>query len=282
MKRILIPTDFSGPSKASIRFAIDLASRAGAEIHVVHMIELPLLPETTFGIQPYPLDPVAVEKAITMANNLFEEMRKQFPSHVAIRFKTINDYVVPGIRQYIADNEIDLVVMSTHGASDLQEFFVGSTAEKIVRFSPVPVISIPKEAEAGSIKNIVFPTALEPGQHDLVKDLKDLQQLLGAKLHVLFINTPGNFYNDREARQKLEALARQYSLRDYTLNFRSHRFERSGILEFMNEIRGDMIAMATHGRTGFAHFFKGSIAEKVLNRIDNPIWTWKLKNKTQA
>lgn len=45
----------------------------------------------------------------------------------------------------------------------------------------------------------------------------------------------------------------------------------------MNEIRGDIIAMPTNGRTGLARFLKGSITESVLNRIDHPIWTWKLE-----
>ncbi len=277
MKKILVPTDFSAPSKASFKFAIDLASKANAEVHVVHMNELPLLPETTFGIQPYSLDPQVLTRAIEAANRAFENMKKEYASNVQVYFQTINDYVVPGMRVYIEDNNVDLVVMSTHGASDLEEFFIGSTAEKIARFSPVPVISIPKEIRLDTIRNIVFPTTLELDQNDLMKDLKEFQRLLNAKLHVLLINTPLHFYDDHEAHQRLERFAKYYDLHDFTLNFRNHRYERSGVLEFMNEIKGDMIAMATHGRTGFAHFFKGSIAEGVLNRIDHPIWTWNLK-----
>jgi nucleotide-binding universal stress UspA family protein len=277
MKRILVPTDFSTPSKASYKFAIDLASRAHGEVHVVHMNELPLLPETTFGIQPYPRDPEALTKIIQAANKAFEAMKKQYPSDVPVYFNTISDYVVHGIQEYIRDNDIELVIMSTHGASNLEEFFIGSTAEKIVRLSPVPVIAIPREIKLETIKRIVFPTTLELEENDLIKNLKELQTLLNAKLHVLLINTPLDFYNEQEATKRLERFAKYYNLNDFTLNFRSHQFERTGILEFMNEIHGDMIAMATHGRTGPAHFFKGSIAEGVLNRIDHPIWTWNLK-----
>ncbi|HEY0654408.1 MAG TPA: universal stress protein [Chryseosolibacter sp.] len=277
MKRILVPTDFSSPSKSSFRFALDLALRARGEVFVIHMNEIPLLPETTFGIQPHPFDPEVFAKANKAALEAFESMRKECKCEVPVYFSTINDYVVPGLRAYIDENAIDLVVMSTHGASDLQEFFMGSTAEKITRFSPVPVISIPQETAVDRIKNIVFPTTLELDQADLVKDLKALQQLLQAQLHILLINTPLNFYDDHEARQRLERFAKHYDLQNFTLNFRSHHFERTGILAFVNEIQADMIAMATHGRTGLAHFLKGSIAEKVLNRIDQPIWTWNIK-----
>ncbi|HEY0742060.1 MAG TPA: universal stress protein [Chryseosolibacter sp.] len=277
MKRILVPTDFSLLSKASFRFALDLASRAEAEVFVVHMNEIPLLPETTFGIQPHPFDPDVLSKVNKAAQDAFETMRNEYHSNARSYFSTINDYVVPGLRLYIEENGIDLVVMSTHGASDLQEFFIGSTAEKIARFSPVPVISIPQETPVDKIKNIVFPSTLELDQDDLVNDLKTLQQLVKAKLHILLINTPLHFYDDLEAIKRLERFARHYDIENFTLNFRSHHYERTGILDFVNEIHADMIAMATHGRTGLAHFLKGSVAETVLNRIDQPIWTWNIK-----
>ena len=161
----------------------------------------------------------------------------------------------------------------------------------------------------------MFPNTLELDQEDLIQRLKELQQLLTAKLHILLINTPINFYSeeqarkmlqrfanrkaandgweksvgtsiffidilvlDREqARKMLQRFAKHYALNDFTLNFRNHQSERAGVLAFADEIKGDMIAMATHGRTGLAHFFQGSIAESVLNRVDQPIWTYRLK-----
>lgn len=276
MKRILVPIDFSIASRASLKFAIELASKAHAEVYVLHMVVLPFLQETTFGIQPYPHDSEELQRATRAANKMFEEIRKQLPAETEIHFNTMNEDIVPGAQMFIKENGIDQIVMSIHGAHDSDDFFIGSTAEKIIRVSPVPVISIPGEAELESIRNIVFPTTLELDQRNLMKELKALQQLLHARLHILLINTPTRFYDEREASQRLEHFAMHYDLSDFTLNFRSHQFERSGILEFVNEIKGDMVAMATHGRSGLAHLLKGSIAEGVLNRIDHPIWTWKL------
>ena len=276
MKKILVPADFSERSQYALRFAIDLARAANAQVFVVHMVELPMLPETTFGIQPHPLDPELLDRLESKATSAFERMMAKYPTDVTVRFKAIHDYVVPGIRIFIEENAIDLVVMSTQGASGLDEFVIGSTAEKIARFSPVPVISLPQPAEFNKIGNIVFPNVLDLNQSESVEKLKEIQKLCNAKLHVLLINTPGNFYNDEQARQHLDRFARHYNLENYTLNVRNHQFERSGILSFMNEVNADMLAMGTHGRTGLSHFFKGSIAEKILNRIDHPIWTCKL------
>lgn len=277
MKRILVPTDFSDPSRKAFRFALDFARNAGAEVIVIHMVELPMLPETTFGVQPHPFDPEVMKGLEHKAAGAFERMKHEYASDVQVSFKAEHDYVVPGIRSFVENNRIDLIIMSTHGASGLDEFFIGSKAEKIARFSPAPVISIPREVQFSSIKNIVFPTTLEFDQGDLVRDLKELQRVCDARLHVLLISTPGNFYNSGQATKQLERFARHFDLHNFTLNFRSHQFERRGILDFMNEIRGDMVAMATHGRTGLAHFLRGSIAESVLNQIDHPIWTRRIK-----
>jgi nucleotide-binding universal stress UspA family protein len=281
MKRILVPTDFSIASKASLKFAVALATQSNAEIYVLHVNEVPLLVETTFGIQPLSPDAEALQKVAITANRAFDSMKKELPCDIPIIFKTINDTVVSGIREYIDENDIDLVIMSTRGTSDMDDFFVGSTAEKIVRLSPVPVMSIPKETTFEGIKNIVFPSVLDFDQDDLIVRLKELQQLFGAKLHVLLINTPEHFYSDQQAKDRLERFARHYELSNFTLNFRCHQSERGGILEFLNEAHGDMIAMATHGRTGFMHIVKGSIAEDVLNRIDQPIWTWNITKEPQ-
>jgi len=276
MKKILVPTDFSEPSQHAFKFAIDVAKRANAQLYVVHMVELPMLPETTFGIQPHPFDPKLLEELEAKANTAFSRMKSKFPAGTTIQFQPIHDYVVPGIGIFIEQNQIDLVIMSTHGASGAREMFTGSTAEKIARFSPVPVISLPHSSDFNKIKSIVFPNVLDMDKHDLVSKLKDLQNLCRAQVHVLLVNTPANFHNDEQAKQMLERFAKHYSLENYTLNFRNNQFERAGILAFMNEIKGDMLAMATHGRTGLSHFFMGSITEDVLNRIDHPIWTYKL------
>jgi nucleotide-binding universal stress UspA family protein len=52
--------------------------------------------------------------------------------------------------------------------------------------------------------------------------------------------------------------------------------EEEGIIEYANECNADMIAMATHGRTGFMHLLSGSIAEDVVNSAERPVWTMKI------
>lgn len=277
MKKILVPTDFSTPSLPAYKFGAELAEMVEGELFVVHAIEVPLLQETTFGVQPIPFDPDHVRQMENRATQAFERFAKHYPANVNVVFSPIQGNVVSAITSFIEANDIDVVVMGTHGTSAFDDFFIGSNAGKTVRRSPVPVIAVPRETPVSSIKNIVFPNSLDDDQDDLVAELKALQKILRARLHVLLINTPQHFYSEEQSCRQLEEFAANYSLTDYTLNCRNHPHEAGGILSFMKEIKADLLAMATHGRKGLAHLIKGSIAESLLYAIDQPIWVWKGK-----
>jgi len=277
MKRILVPTDFSDASLPAYKFAVDLAAKTGAEIFVMHAIALPLLQETTFGIQPLPFDAELRNQQEGKAAMAFERLLRAYPAKGILHFHAVEGDVVPGIRSLIEEIHPDLVVIGTHGAHPLDDFFAGSTAGRTARLSSVPVVAVPTAISLESIKNIVLPNALELDQGDLMKHVAELQGIFHAKLHILLINTPLHFHSDEQARQELERFASYYSLSNYTLNCRNHPQESNGIMAFMDEIGADMLVMATHGRKGLARLLKGSIAESLLYTVDRPVWIWKTK-----
>jgi nucleotide-binding universal stress UspA family protein len=72
----------------------------------------------------------------------------------------------------------------------------------------------------------------------------------------------------------MQNFANKLNLKDYTLNVFNDRTEEEGILHFASSVNADLIAMATHGRTGFAHVLVGSIAEDVVNHATRPVLTF--------
>ncbi len=280
MKRILVPCDFSAPARQAYKFALNLATASKGEIIVVYVVPTPIIYETTFGIQPYPLNPLVIEELEENARKAFERMKKviRAPSNMKISFLSTYEDLIPGILSLTKRKKIDLIVMGTHGSKGVEEFMVGSNTEKIVRLSTVPVIALRKAPTLTSIKNIVFPSTLELNQTVLMKYVKSLQNFFDATLHILFINTPSHFKKDQDVKGAMLDFVNHYKLANYTVNFRNDRYERSGILDFVNEINADMLAMATHGRRGLAHLFSGSVTESVVNHIECPIWTYNLRN----
>jgi nucleotide-binding universal stress UspA family protein len=83
-----------------------------------------------------------------------------------------------------------------------------------------------------------------------------------------------NFRSDTEALELIDIFAKRLHLKNYTLRVFNDHSEEEGILHFASSIGADLIAMATHGRTGFAHVLAGSIAEDVVNHASRPVLTY--------
>lgn len=280
MKRILVPCDFSKQAINAYRFALDLAVQSKGTIHLLYVIELPVLHDTLI----MPVLNFEQEFLNDLRKSAEERFRKITQKYNTQEVEIITKIQFGGvsrmIQDYIKSESIDLVVMGSHGASGVRELFIGSNAEKIVRHSPVPVLVI-KEYQKGVIKDIVFPNTLETeNQEDLVMKVKGLQDFFKARIHIIWVNTPLNFTSDSHTRERLEAFAKRYMFKNYTINVFNHRDEEKGILEFSNTIKGSLIAMGTHGRKGIAHLLTGSLAEDVVNHNKGLVWTYSLRKES--
>ena len=89
------------------------------------------------------------------------------------------------------------------------------------------------------------------------------------------INAPGNFTTTRAAQHRLDKFVHRFKIEQVKTEIYNSLSEEAGILEFADDIGADLIAMATHGRTGILHLLTGSIAEDVVNHSKRPVWTFK-------
>lgn len=279
MKRILVPCDFSPTANQAYTFALDIAKKTDGEVFVLHVIEVPFMVESYSTTVPAYLDREVWGNLVREATEAFKKIKSEHSRQNDITFRVVEGQVQTTVLDFIQKENIDLVVMGTKGSSGIDEFLIGSNTEKIVRLAKIPVLAVRKAVNLSSIANIVVPTTLEPGEAEFVGALKDLQALLGATLHLLVINTSYNFKRGKYERSELEAFANQFGLKNYTLNIRDDFSEETGIVNFAEEIKGDMIAMATHGRKGLARLFMGSVTESIVNHVQCPIWTYSTRKK---
>ena len=277
MKKILVPCDFSEPSIKAFKFAVDLANKSGGSIELIHIIELPVLHDTVL-MPTLSFEEAFMKDAKANAEKNFAKLIAKYTDNGHPKVSTSVSFgpVTITICDAVEEKKADLVVMGTHGASGLKEFLVGSNTEKIVRRSSVPVIAIKKNTKISSIQNIVFPIIPDLDLEDLTLKVKQLQSILEANLHIVFINTPALFRRTAEIMPELKKFAKRFMLKDYTLNIYNDINEEDGVRNFLSDVNGDMIAIATHGRRGIGHLIAGSIAEDVVNHIECPIWTAKL------
>ena len=280
MKRILVPCDFSKPAINAYRFALDIASRSNGTIHLLHVIELPVVHDpmlmSVSGFQ----ESFFKDLKDSTEGRLKEIADSYRADGVKVTMGTGFGPVIRTISDIVDKQSIDLVVAGSHGTSGALEFVIGSNAEKLIRTSSVPVLII-KEYYLRTVRDIVFPNGLDAdGQEDLVAKVKALQNFFNARLHIVWINTPLNFTSDMVTKRRLEAFAKRFMLKDYTINVFNCVEEELGILEFSKQVNADLIAMGTHGRKGISHLINGSLAEDVANHSKGLVWTYALKRQT--
>ena len=142
IRNILLPTDFSEYSKAALPFAIDLARKYGAKLHLIHVFD-----ENAF-------DPAFFAASETTAMTFFNRIEEGFEAEVE---KFLGDIDCHGINiipilangnafvkivEYAKENAIDLIVMGTHGRSGLSSILMGSVTEKVVHKAHCPVLTV--------------------------------------------------------------------------------------------------------------------------------------------
>jgi nucleotide-binding universal stress UspA family protein len=179
------------------------------------------------------------------------------------------------ISSYIIEKKPDLIVMGSTGSTGWEEMWIGSTTEKIVRTASCPVITIKKKTDPLAMKKVVFASNFNELDAVLAARIKNMQHVFDAQFYFLSVNTPGDFKSSRESMARLKKFIKTYKFENIKAEIYNSLSEESGILEFADDIGADLIAMSTHGRTGFLHLLTGSIAEDVVNHSARPVWTLK-------
>jgi universal stress protein A len=143
-KKIVCPVDFSEFTDEILAYAVTIAKHFESELHLIHVI-----PNLNY-FTPYesfltPENLVAIERNIEgEVEKDFDKIMKKFDFPFTRIIKTGVTFVE--IIDYIKDQGIDLVVMGTHGRSGIEHILIGSVAEKVVRKSPCPVLTVrPKD-----------------------------------------------------------------------------------------------------------------------------------------
>lgn len=139
-KKILVPTDFRAPSTAALDYAVQLAQKLGAAVHVVHAYEFPVVgfPEGVLT--------VSAEMASRILDAAQTELAKITTTYEkkGIKLETSIEQADPreGVLEAAEKTGADLIVMGTHGRRGISRALIGSVTEAIVRTSAIPVLTI--------------------------------------------------------------------------------------------------------------------------------------------
>lgn len=272
MKNIIIPVDFSQQSEFALATGAILAKKHNATLHVLHMLELS-------------------DALISLSNSqsknemffMFSLAKKNFEAFLD------KDYlegveVVPVIKKYKVYNEVDavakeldadLIVMGSQGITLQDGIFAGSNAEKMVRYSSVPVLIVKTEPKDFSLSKVVLATDMAIESVDAYKRATTLLSNLDSKVDLVYVNRPNNsFINSKIFNKRAKAFAEAGGAKN--VQFIAGYTIEDGIVQYADETNADAIAVITNARKGLNHLIRGSVSEDLANYSKRPVITFKL------
>lgn len=292
IKNLLVPIDFSVRSIDLLESARSLARQFGADLHLVHVYE-PDYPLSSVMGMPLTLPPIEVAQGVR--RHLNDVAKKSgmdlWPGHV----HAIEGRPFEQICRLARAKAIDLIVVSTRGNTGLKHLLLGSTAERIVRYSPCPVLVMPPPAKnrkpAGhspDFATILVPIDFSECSLKALEYAKTLARQFGSKL-ILLNSVAFQYYitSNEYARYDLPLLmqreekAARRQMRDLIEKTDWKGLDVKPSLQIGHagqqicaralEHHADVIVTSTHGTTGFKHILVGSTAEYVVRHASCPV-----------
>jgi nucleotide-binding universal stress UspA family protein len=289
-EKILIPVDFSEPSKNALKYGLTLASQFNAKVIVAHIV-----PESSALQYAFPTETSRVERhQEDEALHAVQELLAS--SHVpSIDVRTVVKTGIIGIEllQLVKDEDVRLVVMGTHGRRKLGRWFIGSIAEGLLRQVPVPILTVSHVgADAPplgliSLKRILYATDLAESTNAGLKTAVALARGIGAQLTVMhsvhypdrILWAPKSATFDDERLEALNEMSKRIG--EVSEEVRGPRipidtvvvagkpFEK--ILEVATERSADIIVINLQSKGTFERAFLGATAERVVRLAPVPV-----------
>ena len=270
MKNILVPTDFSDAANRAADIAIAIAEKSQSEIHFLHLQITPV-PWTKLNKEKEKRFPDTLKQIGYARDELGKLVKKAEGKGLKAKEFLVFDVGREEILKHIPFHHHDFVVMGSHGASGAKELLVGSNAQKVLRGATAPVLVI-KEKSKWPFKNVVFASDFEEDVREPFRMAVEFADLNESNIHLLYVNAPFAFEETDRSLQKMQAFHETCPRGGTcTTNIYNSLNEERGILKFSESVNADLIALTTHGRTGFFNLLDKSITESLANHSEIPI-----------
>lgn len=288
-QKMLVPLDGSSLSEVVFPYAKDLAGRLGLDIILFHV-------HSSKESETMPLHQAYIEqKAQVMKRQLLEWQKKIGVGlegrKLEVRGELTMGYPPEEIIGYAEENNVDLILMATHGRSGVRRWVLGSVADKVLCVSSIPVWLI-RASTAESVTYDKWPqrTLLVPLDGSVLAEkvlphVEVLAKQPGAPpVDVVLFRaaepptTSGHYFrNIPEKREEIEQYLANIETRLRNSGLRVKSQVSSGepaeqIVSYGRENPFSIIVMSTHGHSGMSRWFYGSVATRVLEHASNPIF----------
>ena len=303
IRNILFPTDYSNCAAQAMEHALYLANYCRAKLHIIHA-DVVSQEDAQASTDQLPkmrqlhdeLNTLAMEKIQSDLQTSVKGFREEVVTMELVGGGSEADLIL----QYARENDVDLIVMGTHGRRGLGYVFLGNIAQEVVRFATCPVYTVRESEKPHSPDKtnvILCPVDFSENSKAAISMAREAAHLYKARLQLLHVvkNTlysPYNIFEEKNTLRLPQEMAERYEKE------MKQQFDASpgpGVLvefkvatghvvseiqEYVQSNPIDLIVIATHGMTGLKHFVLGGVAEKVIRRALCPVLTVKSFGKS--
>lgn len=141
IERILFPTDFSACSKHALKYALDFATERGAKLYILYVIPRLNIPIGSGGLT-FPVSKLYDDMEREAKKNIHHLIPRRFIEKIKVENVIVRGTPFQEIMKAARKYDIDLITIATHGRTGISHALLGSTAEKVVRTAPCPVLCV--------------------------------------------------------------------------------------------------------------------------------------------
>jgi nucleotide-binding universal stress UspA family protein len=276
LDRVLFPIDGSNAALAVLPCLREIATRSAAQVTVLRVVDTVV---TALLEYPGAVAVLETERALVQAASEAEEVAARLGPTARTRVNVGS--AAETILEAAVEERAELIAMSTHGRTGIARWAFGSVAEKVLRASSVPVLlarSHVELVEPRPFRHILVPTAGTDLTLGVLPLASRLARLFSARVTVAhFVSDYAGRGATAVGQRYLDAACETLADLGVTARGELHRGDAAtgildyGVVESAEPVPVDLVAMATHARTGVRRWVLGSVTEKVLRHAAVPL-----------
>ena len=288
-KNIMVPTDGSGFDREAIRVALRIGEATDAKVRLVRVLATASFFGAAAAAEGTAIAAEVVrserDKALSELYSLAAECRATSKAEVSVDLHSgpVNDV----LQGYARRNDIDLIVISTHGRNGFSRLSLGSVTDSLIRHTTIPVLVVRPPASylnpqvGGAFRRIVVPLDGSTLAEQILPRVLELAKLEEAEITLLNVLIPQSYSQKEIADPSLPWWDKDISLAQVYLSYVATRLRHKGVAvttdiviaenvasaigDFASREKADVIAIATHGRGGLARMIRGSVADAIMH-----------------
>lgn len=264
INNILVPVDFSTCSRNALRYAIELAQRVNAQLHLIHSYYIPV-PTTDIGVVADNSDRLDQEQVIRDA---WVALAQEVPELGRINYthETKMGFLTNVVVTTMEKRSFDLIIMGTKGCTNRLDYFMGSNAYNVARDVSIPVMVIPENHRFTGFKKVAIAADYHQiREFDNLALVRSLATDFQSEIHLLHISEAPESLDITEAEEAL-TLKEYFSDLNHQFDFITESKVVEGIENYAKENEVDLTVIIPRHHNLFERLFKKRITrESVLN-----------------